>query len=63
MKGCSPSVAPILKGDRFNLNQYPNNDFKRKQMKNIPYASVIECLMYAVVYTRPNIAFSIGILG
>ena len=30
MKDCSPSVAPIVKGDRFNLNQCPKNDFKRE---------------------------------
>ena len=27
MKDCSPSIAPIVKGDRFNLNQCPKNDF------------------------------------
>lgn len=42
MKDCSPSVAPIVKGDRFNLNQCPKDDFEREQMKNILYASVVE---------------------
>ena len=28
MKDCSPSVAPIIKGDRFNLNQCPKNDLE-----------------------------------
>ncbi|XP_050895179.1 secreted RxLR effector protein 161-like [Lathyrus oleraceus] len=63
MKDCSPSVAPIIKGDRFNLNQCPKNDFEREQMKNIPYASVVGSLMYAQVCTRPDIAFTVGILG
>ena len=27
MKNCSSSVAPILKGDRFDLNQCPKNNF------------------------------------
>ena len=61
MKNCSPSVAPILKGD--NLNQCPKNDFKREHMKNIPYASVVGSLMYAQVCTRPDIAFSVRVLG
>ena len=47
MKDCSPSVAPIVKGDRFNLNQCPKNEFEREQMKNISYASVDGSLMYA----------------
>uniref|UniRef100_A0A2N9HUB9 Reverse transcriptase Ty1/copia-type domain-containing protein n=1 Tax=Fagus sylvatica TaxID=28930 RepID=A0A2N9HUB9_FAGSY len=54
---------PIVKGDRFNLNQCPKNDLEREQMKNIPYASAVGSLMYAQVYTRPDIAFAMGMLG
>ena len=63
MKDCSPSIAPIMKGNRFNLNQCPKNDLEQEQMKNIPYASVVGSLMYAQVYTRLDIAFVVGILG
>uniref|UniRef100_A0A2N9GK36 Retrovirus-related Pol polyprotein from transposon TNT 1-94 n=1 Tax=Fagus sylvatica TaxID=28930 RepID=A0A2N9GK36_FAGSY len=63
MNDCSPSVAPIVKGDRFNLNQCPKNDLEREQMKNIPYASAVGSLMYAQVCTRPDIAFAVGMLG
>ena len=63
MKDCSPSVAPIVKGDTFNLNQCPKNDFEREQMKNILYVSVVGSLMYDQVCTRPNISFIVGMLG
>ena len=46
MKNCSPSVALIVKEDRFNLNQCPKNDFEMEQMKNIPYTSVVGSIMY-----------------
>ncbi|KAK8559286.1 hypothetical protein V6N12_042565 [Hibiscus sabdariffa] len=62
MKICSPSVAPIMKGDKFNLNQCPKNEFEKEQMQNIPYASIVGSLLYAQVCTRPNIAFVIGML-
>ena len=62
MKDCSPSVVPIVKGDRFNLNQCPKNDFEKEQMKNIPYALVVGNIMYVQVYTRPDIAF-VSMLG
>ena len=63
MKDCSPSIAPIVKDDRFNLNQCPKNDLERNQMKNIPYGSAVGSLMYAQVCTRPDITFAIGMLG
>jgi len=63
MKNCSPCIAPIMKGDRFNLDQCPKNDLEREQMKNIPYASAVGSLMYAQVCTRPDIAFVVGMLG
>ena len=63
MKNCSLIVAPILKGDRFDLNQCPKIDFEWEHMKNIPYALAVGSLMYAQVYTRPDIAFAVGVLG
>nr|CAN81602.1 hypothetical protein VITISV_031788 [Vitis vinifera] len=62
MNNCSPSVSPIVNGDRFNLNQCPKNDLEREQMKNIPHVSTVGSLMYAQVYTRPDIAFVVGML-
>ena len=63
MKDCSPSVAPIVKGDKLSLDQCPKNDFEREQMKNIPYASAVGSLLYAQVCTRPDIAFVVEMLG
>ncbi|EOX94267.1 Gag-protease-integrase-RT-RNaseH polyprotein, partial [Theobroma cacao] len=63
MKDCSPSVTPIVKGDKFNLNQCPKNELEKEQMKNIPYALAVGSLMYAQLCTRPDITFGIGMLG
>ena len=63
MKDCSPSVAPIVKGDKFNLNQCPKNDFEKEPMKNILYASAVGSLIYAQVCTRLDNAFAVGMLG
>ena len=63
MKDCSPSIAPIVKGDRFNLEQCPKNDLEWEQIKNIPYVSTVGSLMYAQVCTRPAISFVVGMLG
>ena len=63
MKNCLPSVALIVKGDRFNLNQCSKNEFEREQMKNILYILVVGSIMYVQVCTRLDIAFTVNILG
>ena len=32
-------------------------------MSRVPYASVVGSLMYAMVYTRPDIAHAMGVLS
>ena len=43
--------------------QYPKNDLEREQMARIPYASVVGSLMYLQTCTKPDISFSVGMLG
>ena len=63
MENCSASVAPIQKGDKFNLMRCPQNELEQKQMEGIPYTSAVGSLMYAQTCTRPNISFAIDMLG
>ncbi|KAJ7962614.1 Retrovirus-related Pol polyprotein from transposon TNT 1-94 [Quillaja saponaria] len=63
MHKCKPGDVPVVKGDRFSLDQCPVNDFQREFMKNVPYASAVGSLLYAQVCTRPDIAFAVGVLG
>ncbi|KAG9447193.1 hypothetical protein H6P81_013321 [Aristolochia fimbriata] len=63
MQDCTPTVAPIVKGDTFSMNQCPKNNLEKEHMKNIPYASIVGSLMCSQVCTRPDIAFVVGMLG
>ena len=63
MKDCSPSIAPIVKGEKFALSQCLKNDFEREHMKNTRYASAIGSLIYAQICTRPDITYVVGVLG
>ena len=49
--------------DKLSLLQCLKNDLQKKQMKDIPYASTVGSLMYAQVYTHPDIAYIIEKLG
>lgn len=55
MKDCSPSVAPIMTGDKLWLDWING--------KKIPYVWAIGSLMYAQVCTRHDITCTIGVLG
>ena len=63
MKDCSPSVAPIVKGDGFHMEQCPKNDFEREQMLNIPYVFIVWKPNVCLSCTRLGIAFVIEILS
>ena len=63
MNNYSAGVVPIQKGDKFSLMQYPKNDVECKQMESIPYASIVGILMYLQTCTRPDISFTVGMLG
>ncbi|XP_047260669.1 secreted RxLR effector protein 161-like, partial [Capsicum annuum] len=59
MEKYSSSLVSIQKGDKFSLNQFSKNDLERKQIKDIPYASIVGSLMYAQTCTRPDISFAV----
>jgi hypothetical protein len=63
MHKCSPSPAPIVKGDRYGDFQCSKNQYELNQMKAVPYASAVGSLQYAQVCTRPDLAFVTGLLG
>jgi hypothetical protein len=63
MHACNPTPAPIVKGDKYESFQSLRNQYEIDQMKSVPYASAVESLMHAQVYTRPDLAFVIEMLG
>ncbi|RDX60508.1 hypothetical protein CR513_61344, partial [Mucuna pruriens] len=46
----SPGDTLIAKGDKYGLNQWPNNDFEKNEKQNIQYASTMGSHWKAVKY-------------
>lgn len=45
------------------MKQYSSIDDEKEDMKKVHYASVIGSLMYAIIYTRLDIAHFVGIVS
>ena len=41
----------------------PKNPQEREEMLRVPYASVVGSLMYAMMCTRPDIWFAVGLVS
>jgi hypothetical protein len=63
MHKCNCSPGPVVKGDKFGEYQCPKNQYEKNNIKSVPYASAIGSIMYAQVCTRPDLAFTTGMLG
>nr|CAN77253.1 hypothetical protein VITISV_020397 [Vitis vinifera] len=44
-----------------STNQCPKTDDEVKDMSKVPYASVVGCLMYAMVCTRPELVHAVSV--
>eukprot|EP00253_Pinus_taeda_P029885 PITA_29885 len=51
-----------VKGVKLSIEQCPKTQEEKEDMSHVPYGSAIGSLMYAMVYTRPDIAHEVGVL-
>eukprot|EP00253_Pinus_taeda_P026256 PITA_26256 len=58
-----PVKVPILVGVRLSAEQCPKAQEEEEDMSRVPYASAVSSLMYAMVYTRLDIAHAVGVLS
>jgi hypothetical protein len=55
--------APILVGERIIIEQCPKTQEEIEDMEYVPYVSVVGSLVYAMVFTRPDITHAVGVLS
>ena len=63
MKNARLVGTPLAAHFKLSTELCPSDDKEKEEMSKIPYASVVGSLMYAMVCTRPNIAYSMGVVS
>ena len=55
--------CPLAAHFKLSTKQCPTTNEKKKEMQNVPYASAVGSLMYAMVCTRPDIALAVSTMS
>ena len=63
MSDCKPVSTPLEAGMKLSKLDSPESDEMVNEMKKIPYQSAVGAIMYAMLGTRPDIAFAITALS
>ena len=63
MNETKPISTPLGSHFKLSKEQSSKTEEERDHMSKVPYASVIGSLMYAIVYTRPDITHVVGVVS
>ena len=63
MENSKPINTPVEKGSALCLDQCTKTDEEKKHMSTVPYVKAIGNLMYAMLCTRPDICFAVGMVS
>ena len=63
MADCKPISTPMEPGLRLSRTQSPQNAQEAATMRQTPYLSAVGALMYLATTTRPDIAYTVGVLA
>jgi hypothetical protein len=63
MQDCKSIDTPIEKGGGLSLRMCPEIPNEKTQMEKVSYSSVVGSLMYAMMCTRPDISFVVGMMS
>jgi len=63
MDKCKPIDTPVEKGLHLSLDKHPETPEEKAKMSNVPYSNVVGSLMYAMMCTRPDICYAVGMVS
>ena len=63
MQDSKKGQTPFRHGVSLSKDQSPKTAQEIEDMRKIPYASAVGSLMYAMLCTRPDICFAVGVVS
>ena len=63
MHNSKPIDTPIEMGHTLSLEDCPKSEKEKREMARVSYASAVGSLMYAMLCTRPDICFAVGMVS
>ena len=63
MQDSKKGFVPFRVGSSLSANQRPKTPAEKERMRGISYTSVVGSLMYAMLCTRPDICFVVGMVS
>ena len=61
MRDCKPMDTLVKRNLSLILDMCPKLPKEKEQMSKVPYSSAIRSLIYAMMCTRPNICYVVGL--
>jgi len=63
MSKSKPVSTPLAAHFKISFEFCPKTDEELEMMSNIPYSSAVGSLMYAMVCTRPDLAYAVSMVS
>ena len=63
MENSKTGLLPFRHGITFSKDQSPKTSEEIERMRRVPYATAVGSLMYAMLCTRPDICFAVGMVS
>jgi ATP-binding cassette subfamily B (MDR/TAP) protein 1 len=63
MQGAKSVASPLAGHHKLSKEQCPSSKEEKKAIRKVPYQSAMGSLMYAMVCTRPDIAYAVGVVS
>ena len=63
MENAKPVNSPLVGHHKLSKDHCPTSKKEKEAMKKVPYQSTVGSLMYAMVCTRPDFAYAVGVVS